>query len=103
MNSNDYVRMAIANGDTELEAIINGRPLPQGTDRNPSRDRSKIITDLLILRYKAGMSQHDLAVKLGVSQSTLARIEAGRGNPTLKTLQKIAMALNAEVRMRSGG
>jgi transcriptional regulator with XRE-family HTH domain len=45
-------------------------------------------------RENAGLTQTDLAARMGVSQPALARIEAGRTNVTLATLAKIAAGLD---------
>lgn len=39
----------------------------------------------------------DLAVEIGIEDSSLRRIESGRTSPTLKTLIRIANALQIEV------
>ena len=49
----------------------------------------KIISALIKARLKKGMTQKALADKIRISQSSLARLEAGRTNPRLSTLQKI--------------
>lgn len=46
---------------------------------------------------KRRLTQHQLAEKTGISQSAIAKIEAGRGNPTLAQLVKIAEALNCKL------
>tara|TARA_R110000787_G_scaffold285924_1_gene402732 strand:- start:93 stop:242 length:150 start_codon:yes stop_codon:yes gene_type:complete len=43
------------------------------------------------------MTQFDLAVASGMEENALQRIEAGRTNPTLKTLYKIATALDIQL------
>ncbi|TAI48985.1 helix-turn-helix domain-containing protein [Flagellimonas allohymeniacidonis] len=48
-----------------------------------------------ILKAK-GMTQSDLAKKLGISQETISR-QIG-GNPTLKTITDIANALDVDIR-----
>jgi len=53
----------------------------------------KIIRALIVSRNKKGMSQRKLAQKIGITQSALARFEAGRINPTLSFLQKITSGL----------
>lgn len=53
-------------------------------------DASVAVTKL---RKKEGLSQQDLADKANVSKSTIARIENGTMNPTLKMLDKIGMAV----------
>ncbi|RMC53383.1 helix-turn-helix transcriptional regulator [Lactobacillus sp. ESL0261] len=53
-------------------------------------DASVAVTKL---RKKEGLSQQDLADKVNVSKSTIARIENGTMKPTLKMLDKIGMAV----------
>ncbi len=51
------------------------------------------------LRKKKGLSQSQLAKKIGTTQSNVARMEAGNQNFTTDTLQKIAQALNKELKI----
>lgn len=44
-------------------------------------------------REEAGLSQTELAARIGIAQSALSRIEAGRANLTLGTLQRVSDAL----------
>jgi transcriptional regulator with XRE-family HTH domain len=46
------------------------------------------------LRELKGISQQDLAAKCNFEKSNLSRLEAGRVNPTLSTLEKVANALD---------
>ena len=48
-------------------------------------------------RGEKGMSQRDLASDSGIMQAEICKIEQGKGNPTLTTLQKIAKALGKTV------
>ena len=48
-------------------------------------------------RNEVGMSQRDLSSASGIIQADISKIEQGKGNPTLTTLQKIAKALNRSV------
>lgn len=45
------------------------------------------------------LTQEDLAAMAGVALRTLKALEAGKGNPSLATLQKIAEVLGMEVRL----
>ena len=45
------------------------------------------------LRELKGLSQQDLAAKCNFEKSNMSRLEAGRVNPTLSTLEKVAKAL----------
>jgi transcriptional regulator with XRE-family HTH domain len=49
------------------------------------------------LRDERGLSQRALAEKAGISREYLARLETGRQDPTLSTLEKIAKALKVRV------
>ena len=49
--------------------------------------------ELKALRLRAGLTQTELARRAGVSQSLIARIEAGKVNPRVSTLMKIYHAL----------
>lgn len=49
------------------------------------------------IRKKAKMGQDELAGKVGLSQSSVANIEAGRQTPQLPTLYVIATVLNVEI------
>ncbi len=48
-------------------------------------------------REVLGLSQRDLAARMGTSQAAVARLEAGGVASTLTTLQKVASALDLRV------
>lgn len=52
---------------------------------------------LIELRAKHGLSQQELALAIGVSQSMLARIEAGKREPRKHIKQKLARYFNVSV------
>jgi ribosome-binding protein aMBF1 (putative translation factor) len=58
-----------------------------------------IAMQIVALREKAGITQVELAERTGISQADISRIERGATSPTAKTLQRIAEALDAEVRL----
>jgi DNA-binding XRE family transcriptional regulator len=63
--------------------------------------RLRLEQDLVALREEQGVSQRELARRVGVSQPVIAHIETGRTrNLELRTLLKIAAALNGEVEIR---
>ena len=57
----------------------------------------RIAFEIRALREKKGLSQRELAERVGTTQSAIARLEAGNISPSLPTLDKIADALGAEV------
>jgi transcriptional regulator with XRE-family HTH domain len=53
----------------------------------------KVGKQIQKLRELKGLSQQDLAAKCNFEKSNMSRLEAGRVNPTLSTLEKVANAL----------
>jgi transcriptional regulator with XRE-family HTH domain len=49
------------------------------------------------LRTERGLSQAKLAVMADMDPATLNRLEQGKGNPNLRTLERVADALNVSV------
>lgn len=49
------------------------------------------------IREDQGLKQSDLAGRVGTSQSTISQLEKGKQNPSYRTLQKIADALDVSV------
>ncbi|MBI3335905.1 MAG: helix-turn-helix transcriptional regulator [Candidatus Portnoybacteria bacterium] len=58
-----------------------------------------IVRMLVNHRIERGLTQKDLALRIGTKQSAIARLESGRYNPTLGFLQKIAHGLNAKIKL----
>lgn len=57
----------------------------------------EIVSKIEYARKKAGLTQHELAEMIGVSNNTISRIETLESVPTLKVLLKICKALNLRV------
>jgi len=55
------------------------------------------IRQLIALRMEKGLTQKSLARRVGTTQSVIARIEGGNQNISLRTLGKLAKALDAKV------
>lgn len=49
------------------------------------------------LRLAAGISQAELAVRMGVDRAYVSSLEKGARNPTIVTLWHVSKALNAEM------
>ena len=58
---------------------------------------AEVAEQLHDMREKKHMSQRQLASKAGMKQPALARIEGGKVNVTLDTLQRLAGAMNCAV------
>ena len=51
------------------------------------------------VRMKKGISQRELSRKTGIMQAEISKIEQGKGNPTITTLQKISKSLDCPITM----
>lgn len=56
----------------------------------------KVGDKILEYRVKMNMSQGALALECGMDKPNLRKLEKGKGNPTVKTLLRLAMALEIE-------
>lgn len=60
----------------------------------------ELINTLIEARKNNGLTQTQLAKKIGTKQSVISRLEIGRANPTLEFLKKMAVALNSTLEIR---
>src|SRR5262245_64566963 len=58
-------------------------------------DPSAVVRELVRRRREQGLSQTDVAARMGTSQSAVARVEAGAGDVRLSTLTRYAAAIDA--------
>ncbi len=60
-----------------------------------------IALQVIDLREQHGLTQKQLAERCGIDQGDVSRIERGSTSPTARTLQRIAEALDADLRLVS--
>ena len=53
----------------------------------------QVIKTLIEARKKKSMTQKQLAERTGITQPDISRLENGRGNPSLRTLNNLARGL----------
>lgn len=51
-------------------------------------------------RNRAGLTQAELARKMGTTQPVVARLEGGRGRPSMRTLERLAKATGSHLLIR---
>ena len=56
--------------------------------------------ELISARSRAGLTQSDVAQRMGTTQSVIARLEGGGRIPSLRTVQRYAQALGARAVVR---
>lgn len=86
------IKSGVSGSENQGQETDNAEQLSQQTDQ--------FVIALIMARHRAGLRQTELAAKVGISQSSLARIESGRTNPTLKTLLKLAAALDMRLSLQ---
>jgi len=92
--------MLAANLASLTSARKNKRPRVLKTDRT----LQVLVADLVAARTAAGMSQEDVAARMGTTRSVVSRLESGaHTHPTLRTIEKYAVAVGAliEIRVRT--
>lgn len=57
----------------------------------------QLTSQLIGARIKKGLTQKELAEKIGTKQSAIARVESGEANPSFDFLEKITRALDSKL------
>ena len=58
-----------------------------------------LASALIGARAKAGLTQEQLAERMGTTQAAIARLESGRIRPTTRTLDRLAKATGTRLRI----
>ena len=59
-----------------------------------------VISAIIRAREKHGLTQKNLAEKMGTKQSVISRLESGKANPSLEFLKKMAEALDSGLEIK---
>jgi|ERR1035438_9674995 ribosome-binding protein aMBF1 (putative translation factor) len=60
-------------------------------------DRAKLVRELAERRQAAGLSQTEIAARMGTSQSAVARLESGTADLRASTLERYAAAIGGQI------
>jgi ribosome-binding protein aMBF1 (putative translation factor) len=63
-------------------------------------DEFALAKAVIAARSRAGLTQTELAHKMGTTQPAVARMEGGRVQPSLRTLQRLAQATGSRLSIR---
>jgi len=58
-----------------------------------------IVQALIDTRKNAGLTQKQLSERTGIAQSDISKLESGDGNPSLKTLKRLAAAMDMTIKI----
>jgi transcriptional regulator with XRE-family HTH domain len=59
-----------------------------------------LARELIAARVNAGLTQEQLAQRMGTTQSVIARLESGRRMPGVRTLERLAAATGTRLVVR---
>jgi transcriptional regulator with XRE-family HTH domain len=62
--------------------------------------RESVVRQLKNYRKDQGMTQQQLAERVGTKKSNISRLESGRYNPSLDFLVKVADGLGKQIQMK---
>ena len=66
-------------------------------------DEYAIARELIAARARAGLSQSEVAQRMGTTQSVVARLESGKRPPSMRTVERFAQAVGGHVVLRIEG
>ncbi len=58
-----------------------------------------LIQAMIDARKKTGLTQKQLSERTGISQSDISKFESGGGNPSMKTLSRLAAGMGMKVKI----
>ena len=67
-----------------------------------SARRRRLVADLAAQRRSAGLSQTEVAARMGTSQSAVARLETGDADVRVSTLERYAAAIGSQLAWLAG-
>jgi ribosome-binding protein aMBF1 (putative translation factor) len=65
--------------------------------RRMSEERRDLVRELTAQRQSAGLSQTEVAARMGTSQSAVARLESGDADARASTLERYAAAVGGHI------
>lgn len=63
-------------------------------------DEFALARELIAARSRAGLSQDQVAERMGTTQSVIARLESGKQPPSMRTIRRFAQAVGGHVVLR---
>ena len=58
-----------------------------------------VMQAVIDARKESGLTQQQLAERTGISQADISKLENGNANPSLKTLQRLASAMDKKLKI----
>ena len=58
-----------------------------------------IVQAMIDARKESGLTQKQLSERTGIAQADISKLESGNGNPSIKTLQRLAAGMGMRVKI----
>ena len=87
------VRLPVMPGFREMAL----RRMPDEQAALMAEDRTRLVRELAEQRQAAGLSQTEIAARMGTSQSAVARLESGTADVRASTLERYAAAVGRQI------
>ena len=69
-------------------------------NRAENQAANTLVAELVAMRRAAGLSQNEVAERMGTSQPAVARLEAGLVDARMSTVQRYAAAVGARLELK---
>ncbi len=93
-----YSRYTMRNWRDLRKELLSDPEVKKEYDR--LQPRYALVSQLIEARIKKGLSQKELAEKIGTKQSAIARLESGNINPSIEFLQKVVTAMGRKLNVQ---
>ena len=104
-SKDDQILREVENDRERIEAVL--RTVREGeapqsavVAEAATRQAELVLRSLIQARERAGISQAEVARRMGIQQPAIVRLEAGTHSPTLSTLARYASAVGVQLEIR---
>lgn len=96
-----YIQYRKKNNMTNLNDFLNAQLTdPElNAEYNSIEPEFAVVQALIDVRKKKGITQQQLAHLSGIAQGDISKIENGNANPSIKTLQRLAAAMDKKLKI----
>ena len=94
---NNLCRRCRTSLDEDIPEPILTQPVPIAAPECSSHSEVEVATAIRSLRQRSGLSQRQLALRMGVPRTYVSKIENQKATPTLSSLARLAAALEVSI------
>jgi len=95
--ANNLCRRCRTSLDEDEPEPILAQPAPMVEPQPTSRSEVQVASAIRMLRQRNGLSQRQLAARMGVPRTYVSKIENQKATPTLSSLERLATALEVSI------